>query len=179
MVINISKKVVIVDDTMFMRLTLKNMLQDFGLEIAGEGSNGIEAVTLYKRIKPDLITMDITMPQKDGIEAVKEIITHDPEAVIIMVSAMGQKAKVVQAVSAGAKDFIVKPFKRDRISEALERVGIDISADKSSEEVTGQDEEVEGADDGKESKEAKAENLEDDSGDDEKKSDSNAQSTEE
>lgn len=174
----ITKKVVIVDDTMFMRLTLKNMLQSFGLEIAGEGSNGHEAVKLYKRIKPDLITMDITMPQKDGLQAVKEIIAHDQQAVIIMVSAMGQKAKVVDAISAGAKDFIVKPFKQERIAEALERVGIEIGDDKSSEEVTGQEEEVEGIDDKKEFKEAKVEKLEDDSGNKEKASENDVQSTE-
>lgn len=139
----VNKKVVIVDDTMFMRLTLKNILQGFGLEIAGEGSNGHEAVTLYKRIKPDLITMDITMPQKDGLEAVKEIMAHDQEAVIIMVSAMGQKAKVVEAISAGAKDFIVKPFKQERIAGALERVGIAIDADKSAGKDAAQEEETE------------------------------------
>lgn len=102
-----------------MRMTLKNILQEFGLEVAGEGSNGLEALTLYKRLNPDLITMDITMPQKDGLKAVKEIIEYDQEAVIIMVSAMGQKGRVIEAVPAGAKDFIVKPFKHDRIAEAL------------------------------------------------------------
>ncbi|MGM0652285.1 MAG: response regulator [Bacillota bacterium] len=133
------KKVVIIDDTMFMRMTLKNILQQFGIEIAGEGSNGLEAVTLYKRLKPDLITMDITMPKKDGLEAVKEIIEYDQEAVIIMVSAMGQKERVIDAVSAGAKDFIVKPFKRERIAEALERIGFIEEENSETEEILGED----------------------------------------
>jgi two-component system chemotaxis response regulator CheY len=117
-----SKRVVIVDDTAFMRLTLKNMLTSFGYEVVGEGSDGFDAVSLYKRLKPDIITMDITMPKKDGIEAVKEILSFDPKARVIMVSAMGQKNKVMDAVTAGAKDFIVKPFKPERIDEALARI---------------------------------------------------------
>jgi two-component system, chemotaxis family, chemotaxis protein CheY len=116
------KKVVIVDDTVFMRMSLRNILESFDFEVVGEGSDGFEAVTLYKRLKPDMITMDITMPKKDGVAAVKEIIAFDPEATIIMVSAMGQKSKVVEAVTAGAKDFVVKPFKPDRIVQALARL---------------------------------------------------------
>jgi len=118
----VGKKVVIVDDTVFMRMSLKNILESFKYEVVGEGSNGFEAVALYKRLKPDIITMDITMPKKDGVAAVEEIIAFDPEATIIMVSAMGQKSKVVEAVSAGAKDFVVKPFKPDRIIQALARL---------------------------------------------------------
>ena len=116
------KRVVIVDDTVFMRMSLKNFLESFDYEVVGEGSDGFEAVTLYKRLKPDIITMDITMPKKDGVAAVKEIIAFDPRATIIMVSAMGQKSKVVEAVSAGAKDFVVKPFKPERIIQALVRL---------------------------------------------------------
>ena len=116
------KRVVIVDDTVFMRMSLKNILECFDYEVVGEGSDGFEAVALYKRLKPDMITMDITMPKKDGVAAVKEIIAFDPEATIIMVSAMGQKSKVVEAVTAGAKDFVVKPFKPDRIVKALTRL---------------------------------------------------------
>ncbi len=116
------KKVVIVDDTVFMRMSLKNILENFDYEVVGEGSDGFEAVALYKRLKPDIITMDITMPKKDGVAAVEEIIAFDPEATIIMVSAMGQKSKVVEAVTAGAKDFVVKPFKPDRIVQALARL---------------------------------------------------------
>ncbi len=117
-----AKTVVIVDDTVFMRMTLKKSLESFDYEVVGEGSNGFEAVSLYKRHKPDLITMDITMPKKDGLEAVKEIIAIDAEARIIMVSAMGQKSRVIDAITAGAKDFIVKPFRPDRVAEALERL---------------------------------------------------------
>ncbi len=116
------KRVIIVDDTVFMRMSLKNILETFDYEVVGEGSDGFEAVALYKRLKPDMITMDITMPKKDGVAAVKEIIAFDPKATIIMVSAMGQKSKVVDAVSAGAKDFVVKPFKPDRIIQALARL---------------------------------------------------------
>ncbi len=118
------KKVVIVDDTMFMRMTLKNIMENLGLKVVGEGANGDQAVTLFKRLKPDLITMDITMPQKDGLEAVREIIELDSEATIIMVSAMGQKFKVIDAMSAGAKDFIVKPFQLDRVEKSLIKIGI-------------------------------------------------------
>jgi two-component system, chemotaxis family, chemotaxis protein CheY len=116
------KRVVIVDDTVFMRMSLKNILESFDYEVVGEGSDGFEAVALYKRLKPDMITMDITMPKKDGVAAVEEIIAFDPEAIIVMVSAMGQKTKVVEAVTAGAKDFVVKPFKPDRIIQALARL---------------------------------------------------------
>ncbi len=117
-----SKRVVVVDDTAFMRMTLKNLLESFDYEVIGEGSNGYSAVALYKRLKPDIITMDITMPMKDGIEAVKEILAFDPEAKVIMVSAMGQKTKVIDAVTAGATDFIVKPFRPERLDEALARI---------------------------------------------------------
>lgn len=116
------KTVVIVDDTAFMRMTLKNILQTLGYEVVGEGADGSEALVLYKRHNPFLITMDITMPNKDGLEALKEIISYDKDAKVIMVSAMGQKNKVLDALNAGAKDFVVKPFQQDRIKAALERV---------------------------------------------------------
>ncbi|MFW5986274.1 MAG: response regulator [Halanaerobiales bacterium] len=111
--------VLVVDDAAFMRLNLKNILQKGGLEVVGEAENGKEAVTKYKELEPDIVTMDITMPDVDGIEAVKDIMNLDGEANIIMCSAMGQQEMVVKAIEAGAKDFIVKPFKDDRVMEAI------------------------------------------------------------
>lgn len=116
------KKILIVDDAAFMRMMLKNILTQNGYEVAGEASNGLEAVTLYKELKPDLVTMDITMPEMDGITAVKEIKKIDPEAKIIMCSAMGQQAMVIESIQAGAKDFVVKPFQPDRVLEAVKKV---------------------------------------------------------
>jgi two-component system, chemotaxis family, chemotaxis protein CheY len=118
----VEKTAVIVDDTIFMRMTLKNMLENIGYKILGEGADGFDAVKLYKKHKPLIITMDITMPNKDGIEAVQEILSFDQKANVIMVSAMGQKTKVIDALTAGAKDFVVKPFQHDRILEALTRI---------------------------------------------------------
>ncbi|MGC8971028.1 MAG: response regulator [bacterium] len=116
------KKILIVDDAAFMRMMLKNILSQNGYEIIGEASNGLEAVNLYKELKPDLVTMDITMPEMDGITAVKEIKKIDPEARIIMCSAMGQQAMVIESIQAGAKDFVVKPFQPDRVLEAVRKV---------------------------------------------------------
>lgn len=118
------KKVLIVDDNTFMRISLKQIIENLGYEVVGEGRDGIEAFKLYKKHRPDLITMDITMPNRDGIAAVRHIIDFDSDAKIIMVSAMGQKHKVVDAVKAGAIDFVVKPFVHERIVEALEKHGI-------------------------------------------------------
>ena len=117
-----SRTVVIVDDTAFMRLRLKNIMESNGYEVIGEGMDGEQAIELYKQHKPSLVTMDITMPKMDGISAVKEILAYDAGAAIIMVSAMGQKALVMEALSAGAKDFVLKPFQPDRVSEALAKV---------------------------------------------------------
>lgn len=119
-----SKKVLIVDDNSFMRITLKRIIENLGYEVIGEGRDGFEAVKLYKVYQPDLITMDITMPRKDGIAAVREITDYDKNAKIIMVSAMGQKHKVIDAVKAGALDFIVKPFDYERVAEALQEHGV-------------------------------------------------------
>ncbi len=119
--INLSK-ILIVDDAAFMRLNLRNIIKDFGHEIIGEAENGKQAIVKYKDLTPDLVTMDITMPVMDGIEAAKNIIQFDKEAKIIMCSAMGQQAMVIKAIEAGAKDFIVKPFNKDRIKEALEKI---------------------------------------------------------
>jgi two-component system chemotaxis response regulator CheY len=115
-------KVMIVDDAAFMRMMLRTMLIEGGHEVVGEAANGLEAVQNFMRIKPDLITMDITMPEMDGVEAVREIRKLDPSAKIIMCSAMGQKAMVVDAITAGAKDFVVKPFQKERVIESVNKV---------------------------------------------------------
>lgn len=115
-------RVLIVDDASFMRMMIKDILQKNGFEVVGEASNGIEAVNLYKKEKPDVVTMDITMPDMDGIEAVKEIKIFDPAAKVIMCSAMGQQSMVMDAIKSGAKDFIVKPFQADRVLEAIRKV---------------------------------------------------------
>ena len=115
-------RVLIADDAAFMRMMIKDILQKNGFEVVGEASNGIEAVNLYKKEKPDVVTMDITMPDMDGIEAVKEIKAFDQDAKIIMCSAMGQQSMVMDAIKSGAKDFIVKPFQSDRVLEAIRKV---------------------------------------------------------
>ena len=114
--------ILITDDTAFMRMTLKNILSKNGFEIAGEAADGLEAVDKYKTVNPDLVTMDITMPNMDGISAIKEIMKFDANAKIIVCSAMGQKTLVIEALSAGARDFIVKPFQSDRIVDAIKKV---------------------------------------------------------
>ncbi|UNC91777.1 response regulator [Candidatus Contubernalis alkaliaceticus] len=117
-----ANKILITDDTAFMRMTLKNILQKNGYEIAGEAEDGLQAVEKYKTEQPDLVTMDITMPNMDGISAIKEIMSYDAKAKIIVCSAMGQKSLVIEALSSGAKDFIVKPFQPDRILDAVKKV---------------------------------------------------------
>ncbi len=116
------KRVLITDDALFMRVTLKNILTKGGYEIVGEAANGQESVDLYQQHKPDLVTMDITMPEMDGITAVREIRKFDPDANVIMCSAMGQKNMIMEAVSAGAKDFLVKPFQPDKVIEAIQKI---------------------------------------------------------
>jgi len=118
----LGKRILIVDDAAFMRMMIKNIVTKNGYEVVGEAENGQAALELYKEHKPDLVTMDITMPEMSGIEGVKAILQFDPAANIIMCSAMGQQAMVMDAIQAGAKDFIVKPFQQDRILQAIERV---------------------------------------------------------
>ncbi len=117
----VSARVLIVDDAAFMRMMIKDILSKNGFEVVGEGANGLEAVDRYKDLRPDIVTMDITMPEMDGINALKEIKKVDPAAKIIMCSAMGQQAMVIDAIQAGAKDFIVKPFQADRVLEAINK----------------------------------------------------------
>jgi len=112
-------KVLIVDDAAFMRMMLRDILAKNGFEVVGEAENGKDAVVKYGELKPDIVTMDITMPEMDGIAAVKEIKAVDPAAKVVMVSAMGQQAMVIEAIRSGAADFIVKPFQPDRVLEAL------------------------------------------------------------
>ncbi|MDD5773906.1 MAG: response regulator [bacterium] len=114
-------KVLVVDDAVFMRRMLTDILTEGGYEVAGEAANGKEGMEQYKKVKPDIVTMDIIMPEMGGIESVKEIIKHDEKAKIVMVSAMGQQQLVVEAIQAGAKDFIVKPFESSRVLSAVER----------------------------------------------------------
>ncbi|MFC0525007.1 response regulator [Pontibacillus salicampi] len=114
--------ILIVDDAKFMRMTLTNILQNGSHKVVGEAENGRQAVEMYESTHPDLVTMDITMPEMNGIEALKRIIGLFPEAKIIMCSAMGQQKMVLEAIETGAKDFIVKPFDENRVLEAISRV---------------------------------------------------------
>ncbi|WP_096199371.1 response regulator [Bacillus sp. FJAT-45350] len=116
-----SGKILIVDDAAFMRMMIKDILTKNGFEVVGEATDGAQAVEKYKETSPDLVTMDITMPEMDGITSLKEIKKFDPNAKIIMCSAMGQQAMVIDAIQAGAKDFIVKPFQADRVLEAIKK----------------------------------------------------------
>ncbi len=117
-----ANRILITDDAMFMRVTLRNILTQNGFEVVGEAANGVEAVKLYQELRPDVVTMDITMPEMDGITALKEIRLIDSNANVVMCTAMGQKTMVVEAIQAGAKDFIVKPFQPDRVVEAMKKL---------------------------------------------------------
>ena len=117
-----AKNVLIVDDAAFMRMMIKDILTKNGYNIAAEAENGKIAVDKYNEVKPDLVLMDITMPEMDGIQALKGIKASDPNAAVIMCSAMGQQAMVIEAIQSGAKDFIVKPFQAERVLEAVKKV---------------------------------------------------------
>ncbi|MFP7494073.1 response regulator [Terribacillus saccharophilus] len=114
-------RILIVDDAAFMRMMIKDILTKNGFDVVGEAQDGQQAVEKYKELTPDLVTMDITMPEMDGIAAMKEIKSQYPDAKVIMCSAMGQQAMVIDAIQAGAKDFIVKPFQADRVVEAIQK----------------------------------------------------------
>ena len=120
--ISMSKKIMLVDDAAFMRMTIKNALTKAGYDNIIEASDGQIAVETYQKEHPDLVIMDITMPNMDGIQALQAIKTADPEARVVMCSAMGQEGMVVEAIKLGAKDFIVKPFKQDRILQTVEKI---------------------------------------------------------
>ncbi|MDO4303079.1 MAG: response regulator [Bacillota bacterium] len=117
-----AKNILIVDDAAFMRMMIKDILSKNGYNVVGEAENGAKAFEKYNELKPDLVLMDITMPEVDGIAALKKIKGADPGAQIIMCSAMGQQAMVIESIQAGAKDFIVKPFQPDRVLEAVKKV---------------------------------------------------------
>ena len=114
--------VLICDDAIFMRTMIGDILRQAGFQVVGEAENGQQAIDKYRTLRPDFVTMDIVMPEMGGIDAVKEIIREDPQAKILMCSAMGQQALVVEAIQAGAKDFVVKPFQPSRVLEAVQRV---------------------------------------------------------
>jgi two-component system chemotaxis response regulator CheY len=118
----VGQTVLVCDDAIFMRTMIADILSQAGYEIVGEAESGSQAVQRYRELKPDLVTMDIVMPDMGGIDAVREIVKQDPDAKILMCSAMGQQALVVEAIQAGAKDFIVKPFQPSRVLEAVQRV---------------------------------------------------------
>jgi len=116
-----AKNILICDDAAFMRMMIKDILTKNGYNVAGEAENGAKAVEKYKELKPDLVMMDITMPEMDGIQALKAIKASDAGATVIMCSAMGQQAMVIESIQSGAKDFIVKPFDKDRVLEAVKK----------------------------------------------------------
>lgn len=116
-----ASRVLIVDDLAFIKLIIKDTLEKTGFEVAGEASNGVEAIEQYKRLQPDIVLMDITMPKMDGIQALQEIIKIDSQAKVIMCSALGQQKLIIQSIQLGAKDFIVKPFKPERIVGAIKK----------------------------------------------------------
>jgi two-component system chemotaxis response regulator CheY len=118
----VGKSVLVCDDAIFMRTMVGDILTQAGFEVVGEAESGLEAVERFRELRPDLVTMDIVMPDMGGIDAVREIVKIDPEARVLMCSAMGQQALVVEAIQAGAKDFVVKPFQPSRVLEAVTRV---------------------------------------------------------
>ncbi|WP_379131148.1 response regulator [Paenibacillus sp. sgz500958] len=114
-------RIMITDDAAFMRLMVRSAMESNGHEVVGEAANGAEAIKVYQQVKPDVVTMDITMPDMDGVAAVKRILEADPGAKIIMCSAMGQSAMVMEALKAGAKDFVVKPFQIERLLASVQK----------------------------------------------------------
>jgi two-component system chemotaxis response regulator CheY len=118
----VGQTVLVCDDAIFMRTMITDILSQAGYDIVGEAESGAQAVQRYRELRPDLVTMDIVMPDMGGIDAVREIVKQDPDAKILMCSAMGQQALVVEAIQAGAKDFVVKPFQPSRVLEAVQRV---------------------------------------------------------
>jgi two-component system, chemotaxis family, chemotaxis protein CheY len=115
-------RVLIVDDAIFMRNMIKDIFAEDQFEIVGEAANGVEAVEKFKELKPDLVTMDIVMPFKSGIEATREILAQNKDALIVMCSALGQESLVMEAIEAGAADFVVKPFKPDDVQRVVQKV---------------------------------------------------------
>ncbi|RJR29944.1 MAG: response regulator [Candidatus Latescibacterota bacterium] len=121
-------RVLIVDDAIFMRKMISDILVENGMEIAGEADTGAKAIERYKELRPDLVTMDIIMPEMNGIDAVRKILEHDAQARIVMCSALGQQALVQEAITAGAKDFLIKPFNAARVVEVIAKVTSQVPA---------------------------------------------------
>jgi len=119
---SVSKNILVCDDAIFMRTMVTDILSQAGYEVVGEAATGAQAIEQYRALKPDLVTMDIVMPDMSGIEAVRAICKEFPDAKILMCSAMGQQGLVVEAIQAGAKDFVVKPFQPSRVLEAVQRL---------------------------------------------------------
>jgi two-component system chemotaxis response regulator CheY len=117
-----SQTVLICDDAIFMRTMIGDILTQAGFRVVGEAENGVQAVERYRELRPDIVTMDIVMPEMGGIDAVREILAEDPSAKVLMCSAMGQQGLVIEAIQAGARDFVVKPFQPSRVLEAIQRV---------------------------------------------------------
>ena len=120
--VGVGHSVLVCDDAIFMRTMITDILSGAGYQVVGEAETGLQAIERYRELNPDLVTMDIVMPDMGGIEAAREITRQDPHAKILMVSAMGQQALVVEAIQAGARDFVVKPFQPSRVLEAVQRV---------------------------------------------------------
>lgn len=116
------KKVLIVDDATFMRISLKAILEENGFEVVGEAENGIKGISNYKKLKPDIVTLDITMPGMDGMEALKEILKFDPMAKAVMITALGQEAYVKKSISLGAKGFLIKPYREEYLIKTLSKL---------------------------------------------------------
>ena len=112
-------RVLVVDDAAFMRKMVGDALTNGGHDVVGEAGNGVEAVSQYQALTPDLVTLDITMPEKDGLAALADIMAADPSAKVVMCSALGQESKVLESIKLGAKDFVVKPFQAERVLEAV------------------------------------------------------------
>lgn len=116
------KRVLIVDDAAFMRMAIKNMIEKYDYEVIDEAENGEVAIVKYKELKPDIVTLDITMPEMSGLEALKQIMAFDPDAKVVMISAMGQQQLIMEAIKNGAKSFIVKPLKENHVIQTLDKV---------------------------------------------------------
>ncbi len=114
--------ILIVDDAEFMRVMLRDICTDMNLEVVGEAVDGEQAVAMYGELSPDLVLLDITMPKLDGTDALKQILTQDPTAQVVMITALGQKEQVLTAIKSGARDFIIKPFDQERVTETLSRI---------------------------------------------------------
>ena len=118
----VATRVLVVDDAAFMRHLIKKILTDMGYEVAGEACDGEEACEKYKAIRPDLVTMDLVMPKMGGLDALKAIREEDPNAKVIVISAIDQREPLMDALKLGAADYVVKPFEQDRVKEAIHRV---------------------------------------------------------